>query len=49
MKNTIVIKVWRGTVSEVYADDPDLQVVVVDEDEPETENVTPLPAHRIYE
>jgi hypothetical protein len=50
--NTIVIKVWRGMVSEVYASDPDTQVIVSDDDcetqrdEPVTE--TTLPEHRVY-
>ena len=30
--NTIVIKVWYGLVSEVYSDDADTEIVIVDED-----------------
>jgi hypothetical protein len=50
--NKIVIRVWRGMVSEVYANDPDTQVIVLDDDcetqrnEPVSE-VT-LPEHRVY-
>lgn len=47
--HTILIKVWRGLVSEVYSDDPNTEVVVIDEDvettqPPEIE----LPKYRAY-
>ena len=46
---TIVIKVWRGMVSEVYATSKDIDVVVIDEDVPETEQLdVELPEHRVY-
>jgi hypothetical protein len=46
-KHTVVIKVWRGLVSEVYASDPDTQIIVVDED---TDDETPddMPTHQVY-
>jgi len=46
---TIVIKVWRGMVSEVYADDRAVEVVIIDEDNNEqpTEGLE-LPPHRVY-
>jgi hypothetical protein len=50
--NTIVIKVWHGMVSEVYASNPDTQVIVLDDDcetqrdEPASE--VSLPEHRVY-
>ena len=48
--NTIVIKVWHGLVSEVYSDDPDTEVFIVDEDCAETAGSpeTRLPEHRVY-
>ena len=46
---TIVIKVWRGMVSEVYATSKDIDVVVIDEDVPETEQLdVELPEHQVY-
>ena len=47
---TIVVKVWRGMVSEVYSDDPDTEVIIIDEDtdEPAPED-TELPTHRVYQ
>lgn len=46
---TIVIKVWRGMVSEVYATSKDIDVVVIDEDVPEPEQLdVELPEHRVY-
>ena len=30
--HTIVIKVWRGIVSEVYSDNPNTEIVILDED-----------------
>ena len=30
--HTIVIKIWRGLVSEVYSDDPNTEIVILDED-----------------
>ena len=46
---TIVIKVWLGMVSEVYATSKDIDVVVIDEDVPETEQLdVELPEHRVY-
>lgn len=44
----IVIKVWRGLVSEVYASDPNTEVIVVDEDCDETLPDTQLPEHQAY-
>ena len=46
---TIVIKVWRGMVAEVYSDDPDVSVTVLDEDAPDAQTDTPLPEHKIYQ
>jgi len=46
---TIVIKVWRGMVSEVYSDDPNVNVTVLDEDAPDAEADTQLPEHRVYQ
>ena len=46
--NSIVIKVWRGIVSEVYADDPNVTVTVIDEDELTDQPDTPLPEHQAY-
>ena len=46
---TIVIKVWHGMVSEVYATSKDVDVVIIDEDVPETEQPdVKLPEHRVY-
>lgn len=46
---TIVIKVWRGLVSEVFATSSDIEVVVIDEDVDESERPdVELPEHRIY-
>ena len=45
--NTIVIKTWRGLVSEVYADDKDTEVIVID-DEDEMPVDIKMPPHRIY-
>ena len=45
--NTIVIHVWRGLVSDVYATDPDTQVIVVDEDADETDP-DDMPEHKVY-
>ena len=45
--HTIIIKVWRGLISEVYSDDPDTEVVVIDEDVESTEAPEiELPEHR---
>ena len=47
--HTIIIKVWRGLISEVYSDDPDTEVVVIDEDVESTEAPElELPEHRVY-
>ncbi|MEA5015014.1 MAG: hypothetical protein VB099_10675 [Candidatus Limiplasma sp.] len=47
--NRIVIKVWRGLVSEVYASDSDTEIIVIDEDcDEEQLTDTDLPAHRVY-
>ena len=47
--HTIIIKVWRGLITEVYSDDPDPEVVVIDEDVESTEAPEiELPAHRVY-
>lgn len=46
-KHTVVVKVWRGLVSEVYASDPNTEIIIVDED---TDGETPeqMPEHRVY-
>mgnify|MGYP001331220831 CR=1 FL=1 len=47
--NRIVIKVWRGLVSEVYASDANTEVIVIDEDCDEVLLAdTDLPAHQVY-
>ena len=47
--HTIVIKVWRGLVSEVYSDNPDTEVAVIDEDVETTQTLEiELPEHRVY-
>lgn len=46
-KNTIVIKVWRGLVSEVYASNPDTQIIIIDEDAGD-EAPTDLPEYQVY-
>lgn len=47
--HTIIIKVWRGLITEVYSDDPDTEVVVIDEDVESTEAPEiELPKHRVY-
>ena len=47
--HTIIIKVWRGLITEVYSDDPDTEVVVIDEDIESTEAPEiELPEHRVY-
>ncbi len=46
---TIVIKVWRGLVSEVFATRSDIEVVIIDEDVDKNEQPdVELPEHRIY-
>ena len=47
---TIVIKVWRGIVSEVYSDDPNTEIVILDEDRTDAEDIPQieLPAHQVY-
>ena len=52
---TIVIKVWRGLVEEVYSTKEDIRVVIVDEDNDFDEDIdgneqpaVELPTHRIY-
>lgn len=57
--NKVVIKVWRGMVSEVYASDPDTDITVIDEDcgeygdedcdedRGEAEEIE-LPEHQVY-
>ena len=49
MHNT-VIKVWRGIVSEVYSDDPNTEIVILDEDRTDAEDIPQieLPAHQVY-
>ena len=48
--HTVVIKIWRGMVTDVYSDDPNTDVIVLDEDC--DENVESfeiqLPKHRVY-
>lgn len=47
--NRIVIKVWRGLVSEVYASDSDTEIIVIDEDcDEELPANADLPAHEVY-
>lgn len=46
--NTIVIKVWRGLVSEVFASDPDTEVIVLDQDCEGEHCDTQLPEHQVY-
>ena len=49
--NTIVIKVWRGLVSEVYCTDPSANVYIIDEDAGETVEKglpVPLPEAKVY-
>ena len=48
--HTIVIKVWRGIVSEVYSDDPNTEIVILDEDRTDAEDIPQieLPAHQVY-
>ena len=46
--NTIVIKVWRGLVSEFYASDKDTEVIVLDEDTPDEMLEIELPEHQVY-
>ena len=48
--HTIVIKVWRGLVSEVYSDDPNTEIVILDEDRTAVEDIPQieLPAHQVY-
>ena len=47
--HTILIKVWRGLVSEVYSDDPGTEVVVMDEDVETTQTLEiERPEHRVY-
>ena len=46
--NTVVIKVWRGMVSEVYATDKDTEVIVLDEDAPDEMPEVELPEHQVY-
>ena len=48
MKN-IVIKVWRGMVAEVYSDDPNVSVTVLDEDTPDAQTDTQLPEYKVYQ
>ena len=43
----IVIKVWQGLVTEVYSDDKDTNVIVVDMDSDEEEK-TELPRYQVY-
>ena len=48
--HNIVIKVWRGIVSEVYSDDPNTEIVILDEDRTDVEDIPQieLPAHQVY-
>ncbi len=48
--HTIFIKVWRGIVSEVYSDDPNTEIVILDEDRTDAEDIPQieLPAHQVY-
>lgn len=51
---TIVIKMWRGLVSEVYATSKDIEVVIVDDENDFDEDIdekqpdVELPQHRVY-
>lgn len=46
----IVIRVWRGVVTDIYSNDPNTDVVVLDEDCGETVDSCQieLPPHQIY-
>ena len=44
---TIVIKVWRGLVSEIYASNPNTHITIVDEDAGD-ELPPSMPEHRVY-
>ena len=48
--HTIVIKVWRGLVSEDYSDDPNTEIIILDEDRTDAEDIPQieLPAHQVY-
>ena len=48
--HTIVIRVWRGLVPEVYSDDPNTEIVIPDEDRTDVEDIPQieLPAHQVY-
>ena len=48
--HTIVIRIWRGMVSEVYSNDPNTDVIIVDEDSDETTGRLEIqfPEHRVY-
>ena len=48
--HTIVIRIWRGMVSEVYSNDPNTDVIIVDEDSDETTGRLEIqfPGHRVY-
>ena len=45
--HTIVIKVWRGLVSEVYSDDPNTEIVILDEDRTDVEDIPQIELPRI--
>ena len=46
--NRVVIKVWRGLLSEVYATDKDTEIIVLDEDDPDDCPEVQIPEHQVY-
>jgi len=49
-QNRVIVKVWHGLVTEVYADDKAAEVVVIDGDNGELLPEGPeLPPHLVYE
>ena len=45
--HTIVIRVWRGLVSEVYSDDPNTEIVILDEDRTDVEDIPQIELPRV--
>lgn len=44
---TIVIKTWRGLVDEVYSEDKDVEVIILNDDDEETIAVD-MPPYKNY-
>ena len=44
---TIVIKTWRGLIDEVYSDDKDVEVIIINDDDEGTPSVN-LPPYKNY-